>query len=212
MNCQYCGNIAKFKPSRKIYNCKNCRAHVSLNSKGKPLGSLAKKELRSWRIITHRYFDRLYTETYFVENKVRADLRTNCYNSLALKLDIPRNLCHIGYFGIGLCINAIHLLVGNLTYNRINRGVKKFREQNNIISSLDPIMKSKLEALQDLYINMYKVKKYRNISTERIVCFFVDEYNYVPVSYDDLHKKSIDHIITNNKVINCNSIYPIKYK
>ena len=72
MICPYCKNEAPWVENQAIYGrnfgksymcyyCKPCNAYVGChNNTRKPLGTMANKELRDWRIKAHAVFDLLW--------------------------------------------------------------------------------------------------------------------------------------------------------
>jgi hypothetical protein len=67
----------------------------------RPLGRLANKELRSWKIRAHTAFDRLW--------KSRRMKREQAYAWLAEKLGISKKECHIAMFDKAMCQRTIAL-------------------------------------------------------------------------------------------------------
>ena len=77
MICPYCSKPAKYGPNEEYYGsrygrsymcyyCKECDAYVGThNNTKKPLGTMANKELRQWRIKTHGVFDLLWKNGKF---------------------------------------------------------------------------------------------------------------------------------------------------
>lgn len=73
------------------YYCKLCDAYVGLHpGTDIPLGTLATKVLREARKSSKTSFTKLY--------KANKWSRTEAYDWLAKKLDIPRGECHFGWF------------------------------------------------------------------------------------------------------------------
>ena len=72
MNCPYCGKEAKwcdnaerygrrYGKSYMCYWCKDCDSYVGChNNTKKPLGTMANKELREWRMKVHAQLDPLW--------------------------------------------------------------------------------------------------------------------------------------------------------
>lgn len=117
MKCDYCLNEigtvdgSVIYPHRKdLWNliywyCKPCGAYVGCHKNSKdnaPLGRLANKELRFWKMKTHDYFDPLWRKG----NKNRKE----AYQWLAEKLGINLNQCHIGYFTVEICKQTVEIL------------------------------------------------------------------------------------------------------
>ncbi len=114
--CPYCGNPAELSPGNEIYfgrketedrwfwECVPCGAHVGAHANSpshKPMGGLAKPELRTARAEAHRVFDPLWLETSMS--------RTAAYRWLADELGIGRHNCHIGYFNLEWCERTISM-------------------------------------------------------------------------------------------------------
>lgn len=72
MNCPYCNNLANYGPNEEWYGkrygrsymcyyCKPCDAYVGThNNTSKPLGTMANKELRQFRMKVHQKIDPLW--------------------------------------------------------------------------------------------------------------------------------------------------------
>jgi len=72
MNCPYCLNQAEWVENKEIYKrnygksymvylCRKCDAYVGChNNSRKPLGIMANKETRDWRMKAHKVFDPLW--------------------------------------------------------------------------------------------------------------------------------------------------------
>lgn len=110
MICQYCGRKAKKRDSSCIYGkgygdiyiCFDCDAYVGVHkTTGKPLGTLANKELRKIRMATHRAFDPIW--------KRGSMKRRAAYIWLAEKLGIRLSICHIGLFDQALCKKVLEV-------------------------------------------------------------------------------------------------------
>lgn len=132
--CPYCNDKARKAHGTEIYPgyshlegkrfwlCKPCDAYVGTheNSNWKPLGRLANKELRSWRMKAHRLFDPLWKG-----GKMK---RQEAYAWLAAKLGIEYKQCHIAHFDVDMCIKVIAVMGGNeskkfngLSFNGVGR-------------------------------------------------------------------------------------------
>lgn len=72
-------------------NFPDCDAYVGCHKDGLPLGRLANKELRRYKVDAHSLFDRIWKE-----NKLS---RNECYKQLSEDLSIPTEYTHIGMFG-----------------------------------------------------------------------------------------------------------------
>lgn len=112
VTCPYCTKSAEFMESSAtlyagrdygpVYVCMPCEAWVGCH-KGttKPLGRLANRELRTWKIRAHRAFDPLWRELKMG--------RSGAYKMLAARMGIPKKKCHIGMFDIDQCRQAIEI-------------------------------------------------------------------------------------------------------
>lgn len=123
--CHYCGREAKLVTGDVIYPhrpdlanlnfwlCAPCDAYVGCHKRGAriginavsdgtvPLGRLANAELRRWKSLTHEAFDPLW--------KQGGMTRGAAYAWLAHKLGIPKNECHIGFFTLEQCQEAVRI-------------------------------------------------------------------------------------------------------
>ena len=118
--CPYCEGEVSLKDSAVIYNgtsygdvyiCENfpeCDSYVGVH-KGtdKPKGTLANKQLRTWRKLAHAEFDTLWQS-----NKIS---RSAAYSWLANRLGINKEECHIGMFDKNQCQDVCELIEN---YNR----------------------------------------------------------------------------------------------
>jgi hypothetical protein len=108
--CPYCGRQAKFVDSKVIYGrsygmiylCKDCDAYVGVH-KGtdKPLGRLADKELRYWKMAAHDAFDPLW--------KSKSMKRNQAYKWLAGCMGLRPEETHIGMFDVSQCKKVIKI-------------------------------------------------------------------------------------------------------
>jgi hypothetical protein len=88
-----------------FYWCKDCDAYVGCH-KGteKPLGKLANKELRQWRMKAHNAFDPFWKHGNMD--------RSEAYLWLANELGIDVKKCHIGMFDIEQCKRTVKACKG----------------------------------------------------------------------------------------------------
>lgn len=120
--CPYCGRQAEFVDSKVVYGrsygmiylCRPCDAYVGVH-KGtdKPLGRLADKELRNWKMAAHDAFDHLW--------KSRKMKRNQAYKWLAERMGLSVEETHIGMFDIAQCKKVIEIcnqLKGELSYGK----------------------------------------------------------------------------------------------
>ncbi len=82
MTCPYCQKEATYAPNEQWYGkrygrsymcyfCKPCDAYVGThNNTTKPLGTMANKELRQWRIKAHNKIDKLWQNKTHTRNEV----------------------------------------------------------------------------------------------------------------------------------------------
>lgn len=118
--CPYCGRQAEYADSAtfygksygKMYICRPCAATVGVHSgTTKPLGTLAKKELRALRIKAHRTFDALWMSKVGTQEEwegrkkrlTKSAARGWGYAWLAQKLGVEKTKCHIGLFDKETC-------------------------------------------------------------------------------------------------------------
>lgn len=80
---------------KKFFRCEPCKAYVGCHRDGRPLGRLANRYLRRWKIKAHEVFDPLW--------KSGEMKRQEAYNWLAEKLGIPVEECHMGMFDSDMC-------------------------------------------------------------------------------------------------------------
>ena len=108
--CPYCGRNARYVDSKtiygksygKVYFCKRCDAYVGVHrGTDKPLGRLANKELRYWKVKAHEAFDPLW--------KSKRKTRSEAYAWLALQMDLCAEDCHIGMFDVEQCKKVVEI-------------------------------------------------------------------------------------------------------
>src|SRR6478609_12118401 len=113
--CQYCGNRAEFVDSSEVYSrsygmmylCRKCDAYVGCHQySDRPLGTLAKKELRDLRSQVHAVFDPQWKSAVFAKRSKRSE----AYAGLAKLLGIDIKICHVGMFDEARCKEALKLL------------------------------------------------------------------------------------------------------
>jgi len=122
VKCNYCNQFAdlvtgeiiyphrKDLADRKFWKCNPCNAYVGCHKPNKihgfkgnePLGFLARKRLRYWKMEAHKLLDPIW------RNKIMT--RTETYQCLADKMGIPLEECHIGYFGLQRTKKAVEVL------------------------------------------------------------------------------------------------------
>lgn len=117
-DCPYCNKRAYLVDSKEVYRrsygmiwlCKPCDAYVGTHSNSKshaPLGRLANKELREWKIKAHSSFDKLWQRKIEQENCSKSNARGSGYKWLAKQLNINAKDCHIGMFDVDLCKQVV---------------------------------------------------------------------------------------------------------
>ncbi len=82
MNCPFCQKEALWCENKEIYGrnygksymvylCKPCDAYVGChNNTTKPLGTMANRELRAWRMKVHAEIDPLWKEGYYTHEQL----------------------------------------------------------------------------------------------------------------------------------------------
>lgn len=121
--CPYCNAKATCKDSSVVYSsgrdygpiwvCDNypsCNSYVGCHpGTKKPLGRLADKELRGWKVQAHAAFDPLWRRKINKEGCRKKDARGAGYAWLATRLDIPVDDCHIGMFDVARCRKVVEI-------------------------------------------------------------------------------------------------------
>jgi len=115
IRCPYCGFEAELVDSSEVYHgvsygmvwlCRPCDAYVGTHKNSQrhaPLGRLANKELRVWKMAAHAAFDPLWQAKIERDGCTKSEARQAGYGWLAGKLDIDVNQCHIGMFDVDMC-------------------------------------------------------------------------------------------------------------
>lgn len=106
--CDYCKNPAERVTGKEvyphrpdlagkiIYRCVPCDAWVGCHpGSAVPLGRLADRHLRKWKMTAHAHFDPMWKK-----GKMR---RAQAYAWLAEALGIKATDCHIGMFDVEMC-------------------------------------------------------------------------------------------------------------
>ena len=114
--CPYCGMPAALttgrilypkRPelkSRVFYFCAPCQAWVGCHRKTmKPMGTLAKADLRGLRMAVHRCFDPLWKEWPFGN-------RDEAYAWLGKVLRLEPKDCHVALFDVATCKKALEAI------------------------------------------------------------------------------------------------------
>ena len=116
--CPYCGQPSKLVDSKCVYQrsygniwlCAPCDAYVGVhknNNKNMPLGRLANKELRDWKIKAHAVFDPMW--------KSGAMKRGTAYMLLQEIMSIGSQHAHIGMFDVEQCKQLVSRLTEKMT-------------------------------------------------------------------------------------------------
>lgn len=128
LTCPYCGGKAPLESTTIIYQgrdfglayiCENypkCDAYVGVHkNSGKPLGRLANKELRDWKIKAHAAFDELWRRKLAKRRKERGNdykqvyARGSGYKWLRQQLGLESKECHIGMFDVDMCKRVVEV-------------------------------------------------------------------------------------------------------
>lgn len=111
LDCPYCGKKAEWCENSRIYGkrfgksymcyyCESCNAYVGCHQNSmKPLGTMANKELREWRIKTHAVIDPLWKN----KNKSRREIYE--FLNYSLGYDV-----HVGAANIEECKEIIKII------------------------------------------------------------------------------------------------------
>lgn len=117
--CPYCQQAANLITGRELYahrpdlhelrfwQCKPCDAFVGCHKDSKdhkPLGALANRETRTWRMKAHRAFDPLW--------KSGVMSRRDAYDSLAERLGYERGKAHISWMTADECRRVVETFGG----------------------------------------------------------------------------------------------------
>lgn len=125
IECPYCHRPAILVDSAEVYHgtsygliwlCRKCDAYVGTH-KGteEPLGRLANKELRDWKIKAHAAFDPLWQAKLRKRRAERgpeykqAYARGSGYKWLAVQMGISAQQCHLGMFDVEQCKRVIEI-------------------------------------------------------------------------------------------------------
>jgi len=133
VECPYCGRDAVLMDSRQVYSrsygniwcCMPCEAWVGVhkNSKSppnKPLGRLANKELRGWKVRAHAVFNPLFERIVARTGCSKSYGRGRAYKWLASQLDIEMSECHIGMFDVDLCKRVVDICMREMADDTID--------------------------------------------------------------------------------------------
>ena len=139
MDCPYCNNPAKwvnneeiygkrYGKSYKAYYCKPCNAYVGChNNTRKPLGIMATKEMRDWRIKVHELVDKLWKDGYWSRGKVYSKLH-----------DFYGRHIHMGESTVELCKDIIDNFQ-TIFFNKPKKQIMQddLQESNVTISAIE---------------------------------------------------------------------------
>lgn len=126
--CPYCDSNAPLSSTTRIYHGRDfglayicekfpeCDSYVGVH-KGteKPLGRLANKELRDWKIKAHAAFDELWRRKLAKRRRERGSdykvvyARGSGYKWLREQLGIEAKDCHIGMFDVDMCKRVVEV-------------------------------------------------------------------------------------------------------
>ena len=110
--CPGCGGATERRYSQygEYICCRNypgCDHVVGCHTDGRPLGTPANKQTRTWRKLAHSIFDALWRD----HGRRR---RTIEYAWLAHEMGLTKDECHIGMFDIEQCKQVIELVSARL--------------------------------------------------------------------------------------------------
>lgn len=115
VQCPYCGEEAALMSGKVIYphrkdlaekrfwQCEPCDAYVGCHpNTTKPMGRLANRSLRQWKMMAHAHFDPMF--------KTGKMTRTEAYAWLAQRMGLHKGDCHIGMFNEEQCAEVVRLI------------------------------------------------------------------------------------------------------
>lgn len=115
--CPYCGGSTKYVDSSVVYSksygpiflCAKCEAWCGVH-KGTSisLGRLANKELRDWKKKAHDALDVLWKRKMEKDGVPKNVARNLCYSWLREKMNLRKEVCHIGMFNVVQCQQVIN--------------------------------------------------------------------------------------------------------
>ena len=119
--CPYCGQVPKLVDSIVIYRqksygmmylCADCNAYVGVHKgTNRALGRLANKELRSAKMDAHHWFDKIamtdLCKTLLDGSSKHG--RSAAYAWLAGKMQMPKEICHIGMMDVEQCRRVVSI-------------------------------------------------------------------------------------------------------
>lgn len=120
--CPYCGGEPSLVTGAVLYphrpdlahkpfgRCAPCDATVGFHLDGRPLGTLAKPELRKLRGQAHFMFDGHWRNPNIHPRGTMAAARRACYRRLANELGIDVHECHFGEFREDRIRKAIEIM------------------------------------------------------------------------------------------------------
>lgn len=135
--CPYCDSPVKLMTSREVYQGRDfggqvwacsqfprCHAYVGCHpGTKKPLGRLANKELRAWKVMAHAEFDPMWKHKMEREQLSKSKARQAGYVWLAAQLGIEVKKCHIGWFDVEQCKRVVMICRGAKADGR-KRGIR----------------------------------------------------------------------------------------
>ena len=120
--CPYCNGVTLYVDSAEVYGesfgmiylCRGCAAWVGVHEGTDiALGRLANEELREWKKLAHKSFDKLFIES--IINKIYpiyimgVTNREKAYIWLAEQMGIQKEFCHIGMFDVDECKQLVEI-------------------------------------------------------------------------------------------------------
>lgn len=118
VTCPYCSADAEFVDSAEVYRksygmmflCRPCNAYVGCQgSSDKPIGRLANKQLRYWKVKAQEAFGNIWQARLKVESVSTKKAVAGAYDWLAEQLNIKRSDCNIGMFDVETCIKVVQI-------------------------------------------------------------------------------------------------------
>lgn len=101
-----------------IWLCRPCEAWVGCHKNSKrnaPLGRLANKELREWKIKAHAAFDPMWRAKMLRDRCSQGEARNAGYAWLAQQLAISLDDMHIGMLNVEQCKRVVAACAGGAT-------------------------------------------------------------------------------------------------
>ena len=124
--CNLCGGAVVYISNSKIYGreygsgkCYYCTSRGAYVGTHKPrtkeaLGILGNAEMRETKMKCHELFDRQWKNEK--TQAKRRIARKKAYADLSVRMNIPVNECHFGYFGMDMLNKAYGILKGGACF------------------------------------------------------------------------------------------------